>query len=69
MNGQITIGKTTVEAREWKKNGQHRIYFTEVCKGSKPGQACWDVNAGEFTKVHYQFATFFEAKIKEAFNL
>ncbi len=68
MNSKKTIGKTTVEAKEWEKNGQHRIYFTEVCKGSK-GQACWDVNAGEFIKVHCQFATFFEAKIKEAFNL
>jgi len=58
------IGTVTVDAREWKKNGQHRIYFS----GNR-GQACWDVNAREWVKVSHEFGPRFKAEIKIAFSL
>ena len=47
------IGTVTVEAREWQKGDQHRIYFQ--CSGTSRAQGCWDVKAQQWVKVHGQF--------------
>ena len=60
-----TIGTTTVTARDWKKNGQHRIYFSDDRRGS----ACWDVVNGEWIKVSHEVGAQFKLQIKAAFDL
>jgi|GEM_PF-6017125 len=60
------IGNTTVRAKEWKKQGQHRIYFT--IPGERGG-ACWDVNAQQWVHRHMDFGARFKAQIAEAFGL
>ena len=65
LNGN---GTTTIQATEWKKYGKHRVYFKKIGKGSS-GQACWDVNANEWIKVHHEFGrAFCEQCIRRAFG-
>ena len=59
-----TVGTTTVTARDWKKNGQHRIYFT-----INKGQACWDVISSEWIKTHHEFGSALKLQVKAAFDL
>jgi hypothetical protein len=59
-----TVNGIYVEASEWKKGNQHRIYFSAL-----GGQACWDVNAGEWVKVHKEFGARFKAAVKAAWGL
>jgi len=60
-----TINGVQVEAEEWKKHGKHRIYFS----AGRYGKACWDVQAGEWIKVHSEFSYRFKAAVKAAFGL
>ena len=53
MKTQATINGMTITAKEWKKNGQHRIYFNEQRRNG--AQACWDVNAEQWVKVKGEF--------------
>ena len=65
MDKSKTVNGIAVTASEWKKNDQHRIYFS----AGKRGQACWDVVNGEWVKVHKEFGARFKAAIKAAWEL
>jgi len=65
MNTEQTIKGIKVTAKEWKADGQHRIYFTT----STGGNGCWDVNKKEWIKVKKQFASPFTGWVLEAFGL
>ena len=65
MDKSKTVNGIAVTASEWKKNDQHRIYFS----ADKRGQACWDVVNGEWVKVHKEFGARFKAAIKAAWEL
>ena len=64
MDKSKVVSGTEVTAREWKKDNQHRIYFS-----ARGGQACWDVVNREWVKVHKEFGARFKAAIKAAWGL
>jgi len=65
MDKSKAINGVQVEAREWQKGNQHRIYFS----AGKQGQACWDVVNHQWISVHGEFGARFKAAIKVAWNL
>jgi len=65
MDKSKTVNGIQVEAREWKKSGKHRLYFS----AGRQGQACWDVANREWISVHGEFGARFKAAIKEAWGL
>ena len=64
---KVQIGTVTVEAKEWRKGDQHRVYFQ--CSGTSRAHGCWDVKAQQWMKVHGQFNYPFTDKVREAFGL
>ncbi|GIV81852.1 MAG: hypothetical protein KatS3mg051_1206 [Anaerolineae bacterium] len=60
----------TVEAREWKKADQHRIYFAVFTSPNerKPGQACWDVNQKKWVGVYKEVGEVIKERITGAFG-
>jgi len=62
------MGGIKVVAKEWKKAGKNRIYFTVSGQGTS-GQACWDCNENVFIKCRNQVGSLMMSAIAEAFSL
>lgn len=56
-----------VEAKEWQKGDQHRIYFQ--CSGKSKAPGCYDLNKREWVKIHGQFNAPFTTKVLAAFGI
>jgi hypothetical protein len=65
LQGGATL---TVNVRVWEKNGMRRIYFTNDNKRAG-GQACWDMIAGEWVKVKYEFGAVAKTAIANEWRL